>query len=97
MSQKKYWLINDVVSYFAPYHIYGKAGTEVIILHDHLDMMIVQDSSGNIFHSRTDNLTDKPPCNNLHPKKTEKSVEQPVKKSRTQKKVAIINQSNLFQ
>ncbi len=96
MSQKKYWLINDVVSHFAPYSIYGKARTEIIILHDHLDMMIVQDNTGNIFHSRTDNLTDESPYNNPHPQKTEKSVEQPVKKSRTQKKVSTINQSNLF-
>lgn len=53
---KKYRLKKDVVSYMKPGLVYGKAGTEVSILHDHLDMMIVQDDAGNKFHSRTDNL-----------------------------------------
>ena len=57
---KRYQLKNDVVSYFHPFEIYGKAGTEVTILFDHLDMMIVKDNLGNIFHSRTDNLTEIP-------------------------------------
>jgi hypothetical protein len=97
MSQKKYWLINDVVSHFAPYSIYGKAGTEVIILHDHNDMMIVQDKQGEIFHSRTDNLTnEKPKSVSPAPSKTE-ITEQSAKAPPTRKKkTPSINQSNLF-
>ena len=95
-AQKKYWLINDVVSYFAPYKPYGIAGTEVEILFDHFDMMVVQDSAGNIFHSRTDNLSVAPP-NIPAPLKTENPVKQPVKKSSTpKKKGSPINQTNLF-
>lgn len=56
-TNKTYRLIHDIISHFDPYPIYGAAGTEVIILHDHSDMMIVQDGTGNIFHCRTDNLT----------------------------------------
>jgi hypothetical protein len=90
------WLINDVVSYFAPYTPYGKAGTEVVILHDHHDMMIVQDAAGNTFHSRTDNLSDTPPAKPA-PLKANQPVEQPVMKSRTPKKKSpSANQSNLF-
>lgn len=89
------WLINDVVSHFAPYEIYGKAGTEVVILHDHLDMMIVQDTAGNNFHSRTDNLTETAP-NNPTPLKTAKPVEQPVAKRQAHKKKASSTQNNLF-
>jgi hypothetical protein len=58
--KQKYQLKKDVVSYFHPFEVYGKAGTEVTILFNHLDMMIVKDNSGNIFHSRTDNLTEIP-------------------------------------
>lgn len=98
MSQKKYWLINDVVSHFAPYPIYGKAGIEVDILHDHNDMMVVQDNAGNIFHSRTDNLTnEKPTSITPAPLKTEQSTDQPVKVPPTRKKkTSFNNQSNLF-
>lgn len=56
--KKKYRLKKDVVSHFKPFEVYGTAGTEVIILHDHFDMMIVQDDTGNNFHSRTDNLAE---------------------------------------
>jgi hypothetical protein len=55
---KRYLLKRDVVSFFFPFEVYGKAGTEVTILYDHSDMMIVKDQSGNIFHSRTDNLSE---------------------------------------
>lgn len=89
------WLIIDVVSHFAPFEIYGKAGTEVVILHDHLDMMIVQDTAGNKFHSRTDNLTDTPP-DHPAPLKTVKPVEQPVKSRQPKKKGSPIIQNNLF-
>lgn len=90
------WLISDVVSHFAPFAVYGKAGTEVVILHDHLDMMIVQDTAGNTFHSRTDNLSDQAP-DNPSPLKTVKPVERPATKSRAHKrKSSAVQQSNLF-
>lgn len=93
----KHWLIKDVVSHFAPYEVYGKAGTGVIILHDHFDMMIVEDSTGNIFHSRTDNLTNVPPGNTPAPLKIKEPVEQPLKKAlKPKKNIVSINQNNLF-
>jgi hypothetical protein len=97
-SSSKYWLINDVVSHFDPYPIYGKAKTEVDILHDHNDMMIVKDKQGNIFHNRTDNLTnEKPICISPAPTKTESQSDQPVKLPPTRKKkTTSINQTNLF-
>lgn len=94
-EKKKYWLIKDVVSHFAPYEIYGKAGTEVVILYDHLDMMIVQDTAGNKFHSRKDNLTDTPP-HIPDPLKTTKPAEQPVKSRTHKKKASSSIQNNLF-
>ena len=97
-SSRKYWLINDVVSYFAPYTSYGAAGTEVTILHDHYDMMIVKDTADNIFHSRTDNLTNEKPLTvSPTPMKTESQSEQQVKLPPTRKKkTSSFNQSNLF-
>lgn len=87
----KYRLRNDVVSYFAPYKPYGLAGTEVIILHDHHDMVVVCDDAGNVFHSRTDNLADlsEPiekaatvlPIENKIPGRTQKKKAPPVKQS----------------
>lgn len=97
MSQKRYWLINDVVSYFAPYTPYGKAGTEVIILHDHNDMMVVQDKQGNKFHSRTDNLTtEKPKPATPEPMKTEAQSEPTKVLPTRKKKTSSFNQQNLF-
>lgn len=95
-EQKKYWLINDVVSHFAPYPIYGSAGTEVVILHDHLDMMIVQDKQGNIFHSRTDNLTiEKLISGSVVPIEIELALSTKELLNR-KKKSSSINQTNLF-
>lgn len=97
MSQPKvYYLRRDVVSHVKPGRVYGKAGTEVTILYDHLDMMIVQDSSGNIFHSRTDNLSETPPA------EVEQQEPQPAVTEKThsrrpaKKKAAKPIQSNLF-
>jgi hypothetical protein len=90
----KYWLINDVVSHFTPGYIYGSAGTEVIILHDHLDIMIVVDAAGNIFHSRTDNLTNEKP--DIGPPLKTETV-QPAKATLNRKKKSSpITQKNLF-
>lgn len=93
-EQVKYRLRNHVVSHFAPYEVYGKAGTEVIILHDHLDMMIVQDDDGNIFHSRTDNLA--PLSEPVEKADTVKPDQNKFPGRSQKKKVAPITQSNLF-
>lgn len=96
-QQKKYWLISDVVGHFSPYPVYGKGGTEVCILHDHNDMVIVQDSDGNIFHCRTDNLTTVENQINPAQPKAEDLPQKEVKATRGhKKKVHSIIQSNLF-
>jgi hypothetical protein len=96
-KRKKYRLINDVVSHFKPFEVYGSAGTEVIILHDHLDMVIVKDDSGNIFHSRTDNLAEIKFGTLLTPVKTKNKIEQKSKVPRTSKRKTLpMNQINLF-
>lgn len=97
MSQPKVlYLLRDVVSHVKPGRVYGKAGTEVTILHDHLDMMIVQDGSGNIFHSRTDNLSETPPAE-VQPQDQQPvvAVKEPARRP-TKKKTVKVVQSNLF-
>lgn len=93
---KKYRLKKDVVSYMNPGFVYGKSGTEVTILHDHLDMMIVQDEAGNKFHSRTDNLAKL--SEPIDAQVTVKPVEQNKSTGRSQRKKAApaIIQPNLF-
>lgn len=90
----KYRLRKDVVSYFAPYEAYGKAGTEVIILHDHFDMMVVVDAAGNIFHSRTDNLAllSEP----IETAATVLPIENKIPGRTQKKKGAPITQTNMF-